>query len=353
MKNMKYIFVLWTTLIWALFAALFVLQSYFFSIAIGQSFDLWLRLSFEGSQALIWAILTPVVVSFAKRWNLHGASAPASLSVHFVLGFVIGYIHRAASFWFYIALYPPDTPLPSSVAWAKILGSTMNSVLIYWCIVAVAYVVHFVRAHQQERLQAAHLESLFQQSRLESLRRQIQPHFLFNTLHSISALMDDDVPGARRMITRLSDLLRKTLDQSERSKIPLGEEIRFIADYLAIESVRFQDRLQVRYEVAPEVEKALVPSLILQPLVENAIRHGVAHVASPSVIIIRALRNEENLNITILNTSVPVNELEKGIGLKNTESRLQLAYGERAALKILTIQDQFSVTIEIPYEDRA
>jgi two-component system LytT family sensor kinase len=174
-------------------------------------------------------------------------------------------------------------------------------------------------------LRASQLEAQLAQAQLQLLRSQLHPHFLFNALHSISALMHQDVEAADRMVSRLSELLRASLEEarSGRHEISLAEELALLEPYLDIEQTRFSDRLRVRLEVPEEARTAMVPALLLQPLVENAIRHGIAPRRGPGEVVVRAEHVAERLEIEVRDDGVgPPQELHEGVGLRNTCSRL-------------------------------
>jgi LytS/YehU family sensor histidine kinase len=165
----------------------------------------------------------------------------------------------------------------------------------------------------------------------------MNPHFLFNTLHTISALMHKDVDAADRMVMKLSDLLRLALDNTDTHEVPLTQELDFLKRYLEIEQTRFRDRLKVEMEIAPETLRARVPNLVLQPLVENAIRHGIEPHARPGKIILRAQRHDGHLELQVQDNGdgLPSNGAKReGIGTSNTRTRLQQLYGARQKFEL-------------------
>jgi LytS/YehU family sensor histidine kinase len=179
-------------------------------------------------------------------------------------------------------------------------------------------------------LRASELEKRLAQARLQSLQSQMNPHFLFNTLHSISALMHKDVEAADRMVMKLSDLLRLALANTDTHEVPLKQELDFLDRYLEIEKTRFRERLSVEREFDPETLNARVPNLVLQPLVENAIRHGVERHARPGRIILRARKENGSLRLEVQDNGdgiQPGTKNREGIGLSNTRSRLEQLYG--------------------------
>ena len=203
----------------------------------------------------------------------------------------------------------------------------------YLIFVSLSHAVVYFRRSQQRERRALELEARLAQARLQALRMQIHPHFLFNTLNAISTLVHSDPHAADEMIGGLSEMLRISLDSAMDQEVPLRHELNFLNLYLQIEQARFGDRLRVEQNISLEVEGALVPTLILQPLVENAIRHGIEPKLAPGVIGISAQRVGEALRISIRDTGVGVNSsdraeksAQKGIGLSNTRARLQSLY---------------------------
>jgi sensor histidine kinase YesM len=201
--------------------------------------------------------------------------------------------------------------------------------------------IGFARAYyirlQDRRLQATELRADLTEARLQALRMQINPHFLFNTLNAIAGLVEHDPKGVRTMVARLSALLRHTLDSSGRDEVPLSQELDVLSDYLAIMHVRFADRLNVESDIDDDVRTALVPDLILQPLVENAIKHGISQRETPGTVRISARRTGPYLRLTVEDDGDGSGEpfagdglpdTSKGIGLQNVRERLERLYGE-------------------------
>jgi len=205
--------------------------------------------------------------------------------------------------------------------------------MTYWAIVGLSHALGYRREAQARALNASQLETRLVEAQLQSLQRQLQPHFLFNTLNTISALMHRDVEAADMMIARLSDLLRISLQMVGVQEISLKEELDFLSKYLEIEQTRFRDRLTVVFDVQPEALDALVPNLILQPLVENAIKHGIGPRPSPGTITIKArLAGSERLELIVQDNGVGMSaarlsDFNRGVGLSNTRARLEHLYG--------------------------
>jgi two-component system, LytTR family, sensor kinase len=201
------------------------------------------------------------------------------------------------------------------------------------------------------RAESAELHAQVTDARLNALRAQLNPHFLFNTLNAVSTLVDEDPPGARRMIARLSDLLRHTLGEGDEQEITLARELEMLRLYLDIMEVRFQGKLDVSIESEPSLDDALVPNLVLQPLVENAFRHGLARVQGAGRVTVRAERDDGDLVLSVRdNGGGPANPVREGVGLTNTRSRLTQLYGERQRLALTAAEGGGAlVEVRFPY----
>ncbi|HTL67640.1 MAG TPA: sensor histidine kinase [Lacunisphaera sp.] len=225
------------------------------------------------------------------------------------------------------------------------------SVVMYACAVVAWQAVTHYREARERRLEAAELGALLQQAQLQALRSQLNPHFLFNTLHSIAELIHENPRLAEQMLLQLGELLRKSL-KTQSLEVPLGEEIDFIRSYLAIEQMRLGPRLELVWSVDPAVLAARVPSLILQPLVENAVRHGTAATAGPSRLAISAARADGELRLEVRDNGpgldADAGNNGAGIGLANTRARLERLYGDRASFR-LTNDDGLVVSMSLPW----
>jgi signal transduction histidine kinase len=225
----------------------------------------------------------------------------------------------------------------------------------YIPIVLIAHVVSYYQRFRQRELRASQLQTQVAKARLQALKSQLQPHFLFNTLHSISALMLTDVNAADRMMTRLSDLLRMTLEAAETQITTLNRELDFVNCYLEIEKIRFEERLNVVLDIAPETLDAQVPQLLLQPLVDNAIKHGISRLAGGGKIRIAASASDHELQLEVSDNGPgfdnPSYSQRNGVGLKVTRERLESLYGLDHSMELLSLPDGRScVRIRIPFQ---
>jgi LytS/YehU family sensor histidine kinase len=230
--------------------------------------------------------------------------------------------------------------------------------MTYWTIAGLSHAVLYYRESKDRALRAALLETRLVEAQLQALQQQLHPHFLFNTLHAISALMHRDVEAADRTLMRLSDLLRMTLENIGQQEVTLIAELDFLSKYLQIEQTRFADRLMVRYDIQPDALDVLVPSLVLQPLVENAIKHGVARKAGRGHIDISARREGDKLRLEVRDDGVGLSEdaltaLQKGIGVSTTRARLQHLFGADYRFEFHRQPEGLTVLVGIPWRAAA
>lgn len=307
-----------------------------------------------------WALLTPIVLFLARRFPFERNRWLTSLAAHLPAVIVITLVHIAAVTAMRGGLVSWMYGEPARMSWsAQVLRSYfMNfdwEMMTYWAIVAFWHAGNYHRVAQERALRASQLETRLAEAQLQALQRQLHPHFLFNTLNTISALMHRDVEAADQMLARLSDLLRLALDGRVGQEVTLKDELEFLQKYLEIEETRFGERLRVTYDIEAEVLDARVPNLVLQPLVENSIRHAVAVRVEPGFIRIGARRADGQLELTVhdngpgLPTS-PAAPSGNGVGLANTRSRLEHLYGADHRFVLSSPPDGgLLVTVTIPF----
>lgn len=292
-----------------------------------------------------WALLTPLIYWLAGRFPIERNHLRRNLAIHIPASIALSIIkmiieHNLIQFLNFDARRRFPTL------------QFHSTILTYWAILGIIYAFNYYIKYRQHELKSSQLEARLAQSQLQSLRMQLQPHFLFNTLHAISALMHRDVEAADRMIARLSDLLRVSLEKVGVQEVPLKEEIEFLERYLEIEQTRFQDRLTVRVEIDPGALDASVPNLLLQPLVENAIRHGIAPRSTPGEVEIRAARDNGRLRLEVRDNGPGIRQegFKEGIGLRNTRARLEQLYGDNYRFDMQPAGDTgLCITLEIPF----
>jgi signal transduction histidine kinase len=324
---------------WSLLGVLWVLPTVFDAVAADEPLP-WQRLLpvFIGWQ--IWGVLTPFVLWVSRRFPLDRGVRLPSVFVHLgaaaacalvdlvaysgVRSLVLQAVGRQESF-------------PDLMRLHLLQGGAAFDLLLYAAIAAGGHAFEYYRRYRDREVETSQLEARLIEAQLQVLKMQLHPHFLFNTLNSISSLMHRDVEAADRMIALLSDLLRMSLQSSAQQVVPLEQELAFLERYLEIETTRFPDRLRVGYAIEPAAREALVPNLLLQPLVENAIRHGIALRSAPGRVEVRAgvaggrLRLEVQDDGPGMPGSKPARE---GIGLSNTRVRLAQLYGEDHTLEV-------------------
>jgi two-component system, LytTR family, sensor kinase len=309
------------------------------------------------ADCLVWAFLTLLIFWLGKRFPFTKRTWRRSVLAHALACLIFGFFQAAG-----VALAGevlrhdiPKPTLSANVLFFFFVAKLNNNVFFYWAILAVSQILSYYRQLRDRELRASQLEAKLAQAQLQVLKMQLHPHFLFNTLHAISALIHKDVELADRMIARLGDLLRTTLENANRQEIPLQQELGFIEPYLEIEKARLGPRLTVQLDIDPAAMEASVPNLILQPLVENAIRHGIAPRAEPGKLAIQARRENGCLHLAVVDDG-PGLRLDKtvvqGIGLSNTRARLENLYGVSQRLDLVNVPGGgLRVAMTIPFRE--
>ena len=315
--------------------------------------DVWWRALIEDVvNCLVWTLFTPVILELARRYPLRGEDRIYNLGVHGLACAILVSTSILLSFWVSIHTYYEPTPLVRYY-----LITLYNKLLYYAFLVAAGHAFDVYRRYRDRELHASRLETQLTRAHLHALEMQIQPHFLFNTLNSISELVHQDPPGAELMIAQLGDLLRMTTDRTIEQEVPLSRELAFVGTYLEIERTRFQDRLFVKKQVDRDVLDCVVPNLILQPLVENAVRHGLSPRVAPGTITIMARRVDDWVRITVRDDGrglPPPEARRERVGIGNTRTRLRQTYGDAHRFEMADAPGGGTlVMIEIPYRPAA
>lgn len=324
-------------IIWTSVGLFFASQSqlwdqYLFRTPISWERALTLNLSFY----YIWACIAPLVLWLGKRFQFERKSWPKALLVHLPTSILLS----ATQLLIAEVVFQSFRPYPlklfeafKAIQFSFAFNFHMN-LLTYWVILGVGSLREYYRKYRDRELRNAQLEAQLTQAQLQALKMQLHPHFLFNTLNTISSLMHKNVQDADRVLARLGDLLRASLKNSGVHEVPLREELEFLRRYLEIEQMRFGDRLKVHISVDPDLLDLKVPSFILQPLVENSIRYAVGSRNSGGLIEITGGRQNERLTLSVRDDG-PGLSLEQaaagseGVGLQNTRARLQQLYGDK------------------------
>jgi two-component system, LytTR family, sensor kinase len=346
--------------VWTLVGLLFTSQLYFSRMNSERAMGWHKVLLVQLSGAYLWALATPLVLWLARRFPFERQHWLRNLLAHLGVSLpLIALIYTVYSNIFRM-VYTGQLgyPLGFHATLQNIIFNFSEGVSIYLLLLFISHALDYHHRYQEEVLEKSRLEMQLAQAQLQALKMQLHPHFLFNTLHSISALLNKDTEAARQMIARLGDFLRLTLDNSGAQEVTLQREIEFLQSYLEIEHIRFQDRMTTYVEVEPQALDAQVPNLILQPIVENAIRHGIAPRSTPGRIEIRAEHKNSVLRIQVrdngpglsMNRSA-VNLFKEGLGLANTRARLQQLYGAAHRFELANDPEGgLIVTLEIPSE---
>jgi two-component system, LytTR family, sensor kinase len=324
----------------------------------------------ESSQILTYVPLTPLVFYLATRYPLDRRNWPRRLLLHLLSALLFAVIHvalrgltysiwdTAAKGWLpAISFSPPHAirirwDLFESLFYLNVVDDVTGT---YVPIVLIAHAVSYYQRFREREHRTAQLEGQLARAHLQRLKSQLQPHFLFNTMHSISALMLSDVRAADRMMTLLSDLLRMSLENEDLQITTLSRELEFVNGYLEIEKVRFEGRLTIVFNIASETLDADVPHLLLQPLVENAVQHGISRLSAAGEIRITASHCNRDLHLTVEDNgpglvSPSGRQSRAGLGLKMTRERLQTLYGDDQSVDIRdTSRGGVRVSVRIPF----
>jgi two-component system LytT family sensor kinase len=342
----------------ALFSTLLAWQ---FTVSLGRGVPYWRTLIILNTTYwYLWALFTPAIIWLSQHFRFERKGLWRAVVIHVPSVVLFSLTHilimSGVQWWFARAQGRPFAWWPE--AQKSALLNFDWEMMTYWAIVGLSHAVLYYRESKDRALRTAQLETRLVEAQLKTLQQQLHPHFLFNTLHAISALMHRDVEAADRTLMRLSDLLRLTLENLGQQEIPLQAELDFLSKYVQIEQTRFADRLIVRFDVQPETLDTLVPNLILQPLVENAIKHGVAKKTGPGHIDISARREGDKLRMEVRDDGVGLSEnaltaLQKGIGVSTTRARLQHLFGADCRFEFHRQAEGLSVVVVIPWQTEA
>ena len=293
------------------------------------------------------ALFAPLVLWIVRRKPIDATNWRTRLPVYLLLGPSLATLKDVLFLPIGVVVY--DSPLP--VVRQILLRTYVFDVLVFAALIGLAHAIQYARSIRERELRAAQLESRLWQARLELLRSELQPHFLFNALQGVSTLMHRDVEAADEMLNLLSELLRLTLDRRTAQEVPLSEELAILERYLAIIKLRFGKRLTVSVDFQPGLRDVRVPIFILQPLVENAVEHGINQQAGQGMLWINGRQDGESIRISVANTGSPFHTQSRpdGIGLANTRMRLEQLYGAAGKLEILNRESGVEVVVTVPH----
>jgi two-component system, LytTR family, sensor kinase len=285
---------------------------------------------------MLWA---PAIFWLGRRFRFDRPGWKTAISVHLPASLLITATHLAliGALRFYLQTMRGGTPVLSTTIVDSFFRTLDQFMMVYWALIGLQHAVDYYRQARSREVRSARLETQLMESQLQALQQQLQPHFLFNTMHAISSLVHRDPDKAEAMIERLSDLLRITLRKVGVQEVELAEELEYLRAYLDIEQIHFGNRLRIEYRIDAAAMDALVPTLILQPLVENAIRHGLEPMVRAGTLTIEAQADGDTLWLRVRDDGAGLPKTwtrREGVGLTNTRSRIDRLYGEAAALTV-------------------
>jgi signal transduction histidine kinase len=350
-KRFALVFALWTVA-----AVCGGVADYLFAYLLGRHPAFWAVFRRPLTEQWIWAALTPLVFFVAHRFPLTRPTLARAIGVYVAAFLLLSLLHCALAGAVGEPLLAVPAHYPGSLLKLRFLEEFYSDIWMYWPLVCIqALIDSHARAREREK-RAMELEALLARSQLALLRAQIQPHFLFNTLHAISALIRIDTRAAEDMIADLAEILRASFADTSLQETTLQRELDLVACYLRIQQRRFSDRLRVNYLVAPEALQAAIPSLVLQSLVENAVIHGIAPLARGGTIEIRARRCGTTLELQVLDDGAGMQPGHRsGMGLANARRRLRELYGEEQSVIVKPAPGGGGVAavVSIPFHEAA
>jgi len=308
----------------------------------------------------IWIPATPLVVWLARRLPIQRGRGIWAVLFHVFASFAVAMLLLVFVAWWYAVTAPFNDRIRTTAEWIWTLRNSTHFhlfILSYWLILSAAHIVNSERRLRQQQLNAARLDALAAQSRTQMLANQLKPHFLFNALNGLSTLiLRGDNTSAQLMLESLASFLREALRAGESRLVPLRDELDLISKYLSVEKVRLGDKLEIRTEIDRDTEDALVPTLVLQPLVENAIRHGISGTETGGGILIRSHRSDDTIRLQVENDGTGLADdwqrrADERVGLVNTRRRLALLTDGRYEMRLDQLEGgRVRVELVIPYQ---
>jgi sensor histidine kinase YesM len=306
------------------------------------------------AQFWVWGLLTPAIIVFDRRLPFSGKDLGKRFLVHLGVSLIFTevyfYIFTVLRVLMGIATW--SSLAPSALFKPAVLGWQLWCWLIYWVIAGAVQAYQYYERYMSSELRLERLENNFAAARLNSLRMQLDPHFLFNALNTISSHVERDPKLTRRMIEHLGDLLRLSLESKDKQEVPLAEEMAFLEHYLAIQKIRFGNQLRFETQIAPEVRFALVPAFFIQPLVENAIRHGISRRAAGGTVTVKAAPVDGRLRVSVLDNGIglPLGwslETSAGLGLSITRERIAGLHPNGASRFLIYNRETGGTAVEV------
>ena len=341
-----------------LLGLLFALQEWVSTLRMGTHVPMTVVLAAWSFHFFLWGAILWCIWAFFEKQIQNGGLR--TILVGFLpLSIAISVLEEMAFLFVFVNLpvNHPHMPYWRRVT-AYLYSEWLNNMVIFWCGFLLFRGISYYERFRQNEQVASQLEIQLANARLSALRMQLNPHFLFNTMNGISSLMRVDVEAADRMLEQLSFLMRITIERGDAQLIPLRDEMEFIETYLAMQDLRYAGRVEQSVHVAPELHEALVPTMLLQPIVENAFKHGLSNVVAGGILRIEAKREAENMLITVRNNGAGLNSRlsggglnRQGVGLANVRRRLYMHYGDGYLFTITEPErDVVQVSIQLPLQ---
>jgi len=342
--------------IWTLDGLLASSQLYFMALRTKHPVPFLKAVVWQMGPAYLFAAVTPLVLWLSRRFRIERRSWRRSVAVHTVAGILIAMALIIIDIMIDVSFYVEVSHLTPLDILLNIFAKIDYMLIVYWLIVLISHAYAYYQNYRESQLAASQLAAQLAEAQLKALKMQLHPHFLFNTLHSISSLLSKDTEAARKMIAQLGDFLRLTLENSGAQEVLLQQELEFLKCYLEIERIRFCDRLSIDIDADPQALRCQVPNLILQPIVENAIRHGIAPRSAAGRIEVSARRSNGMLRLQVkdngpgLTMDLLLNKgSNQGIGMANTRERLDQLFGNKHRFELSNDPEGgLIVTIEMP-----
>lgn len=351
-----------------LIAAVFTLQKYMLHVlymeAIPLPFFNWIqRATPPFTTYLTWALVTPLFYTWFLKWPLSEPPIIRTVGRYFIMAVAISALNSFISNIMHYAVLSAVGyfHITDAVHRAWVIKAFLPDVALrfmeFWVVLGILIALDNARRRKEDRTKLAEMEHQLQDVQHDALKKQLQPHFLFNTLNTVSSLMEENVEAARTVLDQLALLLRTSLNRERKDRVALDEEVEHAASYLGIQAMRFNDRLHVRYDIHHDCETALVPSMLIQPLVENSLKHGFKVPGSRMSIIVSAHREQDNMVLRVIDNGSGCADTESiaqkpGIGLRNVRERLRLLYGPKGRMEILSPPSGgFEVILSLPYSE--
>jgi two-component system LytT family sensor kinase len=319
-------------LVWTLLGLYTAHQLYFLSRGSDHPITWRYALAHQLSYSYFWALQTPVILWLTRRLSIRPRTWILFLPLHLIASSLLSFPPRIfQQVWLAAVGLNPTLTLDPMTRFGS-FGLIDYGIVFYWAILLFAHLREYSEREHEGQLKATELEAELAKAQLDALRFQLNPHFLFNSLNTIVELIHENPKAADRMLTGLGELLRVSLSSSNAQEVPLSQEVEFLLRYIEIEKIRFDDRLHVTFAVESPTLDAMVPNLLLQPLVENAIKHGIAGLEAPGYVRIESAFDDGRLRLRVADNGcglTPDEPPEYGTGLANTRSRLTRLYGSQ------------------------